>query len=84
MTMKVFSIYDAKAGVFGRPLCFHNAAVASRWFADQVNKEGNELAAHPEDYHLFALGDFDDAKGYVNNLTAPQSLGLGSEFIVRN
>lgn len=84
MNMKVFSVYDSKAGIFGRPLCFHNAAVASRWFADQANKQESEIAAHPEDYSLFAIGDYDDAKGQMNNLTAPQSLGLASEFIVRN
>jgi len=84
MMMKMFAVYDSKAGVFARPFFTHNAAVATRGFVEEVNKPDTEFNKHHEDYTLFAIGEYDDAKGLVIPLTSPQSLGLASEFIHRN
>jgi len=84
MITKMFAVYDSKAGAFGPPLCFVNTAVATRWFSDKAKNENDQIAKHPEDYSLFLLGEYTDENANLNLLTAPQSLGLASEFIVRN
>lgn len=84
MILKMFAVYDSKAGVFAQPFFTHNSATATRGFADQVNKADTQFNNHPEDYTLFLLGEYDDQKGSTTCLTAPQSLGLASEFLIRN
>lgn len=57
------SIHDSAVGAYGRPFAAPSRAAASRSFADEVNRAGSEFNAHPEDYVLNQVGEFDDDKG---------------------
>lgn len=68
MELIVVSVYDVKGEVFGLPHFVQSVGSAIRSFGDEVNRQGtpqqpNSLNLHPEDYHLFALGKYDDRKG---------------------
>jgi len=83
MILKMFSVFDSKAGVFAQPFFTHNNLTATREFADSVNNPESRFNKHPEDFTLFACGEYDDTKGLVIPLHTPQSLGLAAEFIRR-
>jgi len=83
--MKVFSIYDSKAEVFWMPKFYINAGVALREFADAVaaSKGDNDLSAHPEDYTLFEIGNWDEREGDWIGYDAKISLGVAIEYVNR-
>lgn len=81
MKFKIFSIYDSKAQQFNTPIFLAQEGQAIRAFDDLCNNKDSEVSKHPEDYTIFAIGEFDDDNGLVTPLTTPKSLGLALEFI---
>jgi len=77
---QVYAVYDSKAETYMQPWYAVNDAVAKRTFAMAVNN-GPEFKAHPEDFTLFHLGEFDDEKGDFANTNAPRSLLLAAACI---
>lgn len=65
MKLKVFVVRDLAVASFGNPMFMVSAGQATRSFADEVNRkaEGNQLNAHPEDFVLFSLGEYDSETG---------------------
>jgi hypothetical protein len=81
MKLLAFSVFDAKAEVYGTPIFFATKGLATRAFEDQVNKPGESpMFAHPGDFTLFCIGDFDPDSGVLTPLPNPNSLGTGLEF----
>lgn len=80
--MKVFSIYDSKAEVYWSPRFYLNAGVALREFSDaaQARNGDNELSAHPEDYTLFEIGDWDENTGELRTYPSKVALGVALEY----
>lgn len=76
MDIKMFSVFDVKAAVYGAPFFMPNAAVAIRTFVDNVNQDhpNNNWFKHPEDFTLYHLGTFDDSLGTVQSLEHPVPL----------
>lgn len=63
MIMKMYSVFDSKLAVFGRPWFSQRDAAAIREFSDAVNdgsNPNNQWFRHPEDFSLFSIGEFDD------------------------
>lgn len=60
-------VQDVKSELYAAPMLFVNEADAVRNFADAVNREdaNSMLYLHPEDYHLFRIGTYDDADGVL-------------------
>lgn len=81
MKLKVFSVFDSKAEVFQQPFFSLTKGQALRGFTDAANDKNHPMGAHPEDYALFEIGEFDDATGRVEPLKSPVSLGLAIEFV---
>ena len=81
MQFKIFSIRDSKAEAFNTPIFLATEGQAIRMFDYMCNKPDSTIAMHPEDYTLFALGEFNDITGLVEALPTPKSLGLAVEFI---
>lgn len=76
MILSVFSVFDAKAALFGIPFTEQRDAVAIRLFSDAVNdgsNENNQWYKHPEDFSLFRIGSFDQESGRLSHIT-PESL----------
>ena len=59
----IISVYDVKADVYTPPFFVHTKGEAVRSFSDEVNNKGSAIAAHPENYMLFCLGEFDESSG---------------------
>lgn len=71
MKIIVLSVYDAVAGIYGRPFFSTAKGVAVRDFTDEVNRpaEDNMLYKHPSDFSLYHLGFFDDKSGSFDLVT---------------
>lgn len=65
MKIRVFSVFDTKAKAFLPPFFMPEQGQALRIFTDAVNKPDHQFHAHPEDYALYDIGDFDDSKGIL-------------------
>lgn len=60
MIFKMFSVYDVKAAAYLPIFTMVNEAMAVRAFTDSLVNENHTFSRHPEDYHLFCLGEFSD------------------------
>lgn len=81
MIQKVYCVYDSKAELFHKPVFLKTHGEAMRMWIDVVNDPSSPISKHAEDYTLFELGEFDDEKGFFNNLQTPKSHGLALEFL---
>lgn len=80
MILKVFAIFDSKAGAFLQPFFSINVATAGRELTSAVSTEGHAFARHGNDYELFLLGEWDQYEGVIKMYETKQSLGLASQF----
>lgn len=81
MILKIFTIFDVKAGAYLPPFYLPQTAMAVRTFADCIKDPEHSFGKHPEDYTLMAIGSFDDMTALAIT-TPPESLGNGLEFKV--
>jgi len=81
---KVFAVYDSKAGAYMNPFNMPTIGMAIRGFCEVVEDKSTSIGKHPEDFSLFELGVFDDAKGSYETLTAPKQLITAGECLVMN
>lgn len=66
MTLKVYSVYDKKAKVYGTPFFQLNNNVALRSFTDLVNDGRSTVSKHPSDFNLECIGVFNDTDGKIS------------------
>lgn len=81
MIVKMFAVYDAKAEAYFPPFYSQNAQSAIRDFSDKVNTPNHVWNRHPEDYTLFAVGEFDDQTCQITPLKAHSPLGKALEYV---
>lgn len=83
--MKVFvcSIRDRATDTYGYPIFARALQQAIRSFSDQCNaKDGNNVAAHPEDFDLYLLGEFDDfTGGFECPAGRPTMIAVGKDLV---
>lgn len=78
----VFTVYDQKADAYLPPWIMPKAVMAQRVFGDCVNSKDHQFHAHPEDYTLFMLGDWNDENGEFRPLpNGKRSLGVALEYV---
>lgn len=65
----VCAVWDVKVQAFMRPFFAPKIGGAVRAFTDEVNRAGSEMAAHPEDYSLFELGEWNDEDGMYQEVS---------------
>ncbi len=80
MLYQMYTIRDIKAEVYLPPFHSHNDATAKRMFTESVNDPNSPLAAHPQDYWLFAIGSYDDVTAFIDPKT-PEGLITGGEAL---
>lgn len=81
MIRKMFSVLDAKAGIFGIPFCEQRDETAIRAFADAVNDSSNPhnmWNRHPEDFALYQVGEYEDNNGRIEPLEVIRCLVTAS------
>lgn len=59
MKHTIHVVYDEKAKAYLPPFFLPNEDMAIRVFGDCVNSSDHQFGAHPSDYTLFSLGEFD-------------------------
>jgi len=72
MILKAFSVRDQKTELFNTPFWQKSHGEAERNFSTLVRDEKSTIAQYPEDYDLYYIGDYDDAKGLLIPLDTPQ------------
>jgi len=72
-TQLVFSLFDKKACVFGRPVFLEEGqtGLLLRDLGDMLQKGEDTVARHPSDFALYRLGKFDNVKGTWEVLAIP-------------
>lgn len=67
MKLQVIATRDIVANVYGAPMFVVNLGSAVRNFGDECKRKepNNILAAHPEDFELWHLGEYDDNNGVI-------------------
>lgn len=83
MLNKIFTIFDQKAKAHLPIFMLPTEGMATRTFADCINKPGHQFNAHPADYTLLEIGAFDDETGKVTSLDVSKSYGTGVEFVLQ-
>lgn len=80
----VCCVRDRAIDQFGNPFVVVSTGQAVRTFSDEINKrsEGNQLNAHPEDFDLFTLGEYDTDTGMFDT-DVPRQLAVGKDLVVK-
>lgn len=78
-SMILVSVRDKKAEAFHPPYAVPTRGIAIRAFGDAVLKGGSDLSAHPEDFDLFLVGEFDQISGKIQ-VVSPVSICSGLDF----
>ena len=81
MLLKVCAVKDSAADAFGRPFFVPTIGLAMRSFIDEVNNRESPFNAHPDDYTLYEIGDFDDNTGLLFSLDTPRQVMRGKEAL---
>lgn len=64
----IVAIRDLAVGSFVQPMFFPSRQAAVRAFSDECNRKDSQLRAHPADYSLWLIGEFDEIAGEVSPL----------------
>lgn len=67
MKVKLYSVYDSKAGIYQQLNPFRNADEAIRAIADSANDPNSTLFKFAEDFSLFEMGTYDDDTGIIES-----------------
>jgi len=81
--MKVFAVRDSALGEFMNPFVAPSAGIATRSFSDEVNRKDSPISAHPSDFELFELGEYDAESGRIISLSSPKSLVRAQDVLIR-
>ena len=81
MLLKVCAVKDSAADAFGRPFFVPTIGLAMRSFIDEVNNRESPFNAHPDDYTLYEIGDFDDNSGALVSYEFPRLVLRGKEAL---
>lgn len=79
----VVSVRDSAVDAFNRPAFVPAVGAAVRSFQDEVNRDSpdNMLHAHPEDFELYELGEFDDSIGSFQLFAQPRAIARGKDVV---
>lgn len=70
MTYIVYTIYDSVSTLYGKPFVALNDTMANRAFRDCLTNSQSPYSQHPDDYHLYAVGKFDEITGEVISIAS--------------
>lgn len=74
MTLKAYSIRDAKAEIYNSPFYAKTHGEAERMFKSSTNDPQSMICKYPEDYDLYHVATFDDNSGIFTALSTPQHI----------
>jgi hypothetical protein len=82
-SLKVCALYDSQLGAFNRPMFVQSTGLAVRSFIDEVKRvDGNNpLHAHPEDFLLYHVADWEEDTATFDNIVPPVILVKGLDVL---
>lgn len=69
MIVKIYSVYDCKAGAFGTINAYRSSDEAVRAFGVACNDSSSNYFKFAEDFTLFELGEYDDTTGLLKTFS---------------
>ncbi len=81
---KICSIFDVKAQAYSQPMFFQSSGQAVRTFSDEANRTDGNIGAHPEDYTMFCLGEWDEREGKITVYDALKPLARAIDLVERS
>lgn len=81
MKHKVYAVYDSKVEAYLVPFLMKSRGESLREFTTAVNSKESKLNAHPADFTLFEIGDWDGNEGSYAMYDSKINLGTALEFI---
>lgn len=81
MILRLYTIFDTKVQAYLRLFPLRSNGEATRMFADMANDPNNQIGQHPEDYVLYCVGEFDDARGIITAFTVHETLCKAIEMV---
>ena len=78
MTYGVYSIFDSASEVFTAPTIDISDASAVRSFQQAIANSGSIMNFKPDDFSLYQIGNFDVETGFLEPLTPPSRLIVGT------
>lgn len=79
--LKMFSVYDVKAGSYGSPMFVPTVGLATRTFVEVCADPQSPMSKYPGDYNLFELGEFDPNSGKVVGHNEPHFVISAAEAV---
>lgn len=81
-TLKVVAIRDRMQDAYMQPWFVPTIGMAIRAFQDEINKPDNPLNAHPEDYDLYYIAEFDNNHGvFTDPPDGIQQIAIGKQLL---
>ncbi|WNK12403.1 MAG: nonstructural protein [Microvirus sp.] len=82
MILNVVCVRDRATDSFGNPFFVVAVGQAVRTFTDEVNRraDDNQMARHPEDFDLYALGTYNTDSGLFD-CGVPRQLAIGKDLV---
>lgn len=79
--MILIAVQDIKASAFLNPITVRTTAEGIRQFESQVKNKESLFHAHPSDFILFALGEYNELTGEIKPYEQIRTLATATEFI---
>lgn len=82
MILRVYAIFDGKAGGFLQPFFCVNRAVALRMFMSAVQEKGHDFHKWASDYILYEIAEWHQETGKFGTYDVPENLGSGAQYLM--
>lgn len=79
--MKLYSVFDSKAGFWAAPKPFRSRGEATRAWQSAANDKQTAVGLHPSDFAFYEIGEFNEDTGTIVCFETKTNLGLASEFL---
>lgn len=79
MKVNLYSIHDAKAGVYLSPFPMQTHGMAQRAFMDALENPQTPMCKYPLDFSLFFIGVYDDETSIIVSELPPEMIMNASQ-----
>lgn len=84
LKLLIYAVRDRATDQFGNPMFLVSSGQAIRSFTDEINRAeaNNMMYTHPDDFDLYALGEYDTEVGEFKT-ERPRQITVGKEVKIR-
>jgi len=80
MKLGIFSVFDDAIKAFNTPMFMRSRGEAIRSFSEAARDPNSNIMKFAKDYHLYFLGEYEDATGSFSPVDPPQRVISGLEI----